>query len=107
MVNYIYCEYSEKYELLYIRKLHNVFNVTSAVICIQRAPPVAGPRLPKLRRVCHFCGAELPAQRLIKLQIRNRLCIRTRISHQSIMAGFRFEVCRLVKLQPGDCLYCF
>ena len=33
--------------------------------------------------------------------------MRTRISHQPIMPGFCFDVGRLVKLQFGDCLYCF
>ncbi len=33
--------------------------------------------------------------------------MRTRISHQPIVPGLRFEVCRLVKLKLGDCLYCF
>ena len=60
-----------------------------------------------LRRVCHFCSAGLPSQRLIKLQLRDRLCIRTRtrISHQPIVPGFRCQVCRLIKLKFGDCLY--
>ncbi len=33
--------------------------------------------------------------------------MRTRISHQPIVPSLRFEVCRLVKLKPGDGLYCF
>ena len=33
--------------------------------------------------------------------------MRTRISHQPIGSGFCCQVCRLVKLQFGDCLYCF
>ena len=62
-----------------------------------------------LRHRCHVYSAGLPSQRLIKLQFRDRLRTRTRtrISHQSIMLGLHFEVCRLVKLNFGDCLYCF
>ena len=33
-----------------------------------------------LRRVCHYYSAELPTHCLIKLQFRDRLCIRIRIS---------------------------
>ena len=33
--------------------------------------------------------------------------MRTRISHQPPMAGFCYQVSRLVKLALGDCLYCF
>ncbi len=57
----------------------------------RRTLPQYGPHLPKLRRVYHFCSAELPTQRLIELQLRDRLCIRmcTRISHQPITPGFR------------------
>ena len=33
--------------------------------------------------------------------------MRTRISHQPIVLGVRCQVCRLVKLRFGDCLYCF
>jgi len=50
-----------------------------------------------LRRTCRYYSAELPTQRLIKLQLRDRLCIETRIVQQPIMPGFRCQVCRLVK----------
>ena len=33
--------------------------------------------------------------------------MRTRISHQSIVPDINFEVCRPLKLQFWDCLYCF
>ena len=106
-----FVRYSEKLAPLNTRSLHIVFNPASAVLNIQCAPQAAVPRLPKLRRVCHYCSAGLPSQRLIKLHLRDRLCIRTRtgtrISHQPIVHGFRCQVCRLVKLQLGDCLYCF
>ncbi len=36
-----------------------------------------------------------------------RMRMRFRISHQPIMPGFRCQVCRQVKLQFGNCLYCF
>ena len=56
-----------------------------------------------------FLTPGLPTQCLIKLQFRYRLCIRmrTRISHQPIVSCFSCQVCRLVKLNFGDCLYCF
>lgn len=60
-----------------------------------------------LRRLCHSYSAELPTQRLIKVQFRDRLCIPTRIAHQPILPGFRCQICRLVKLKFGDCLYYF
>ena len=73
-------------------KLHRLFKTASAALNIQGAPPAAGPRLLTLRRVCHSYSAELPTQRLIKLQFRDWLCIRmrTRISHQPIVSGFRY-----------------
>ena len=87
-----------------LRKLHNVFNPASAVLNIQCALPAATPRLPTLRRVCHSCSAGLPSQRLIKLQFRDRLRIRTHRGRPLIIPGFRCQVCRLVKLQFADCL---
>ncbi len=33
--------------------------------------------------------------------------MRTRIIHQPIMSGFRWYLCRLVKLKLGNCLHCF
>ena len=75
----------------------------SAALNIQCALPAAARRLPMQRCVCHYCSAELPTQSLIKLEFRDRLCIRmrmrTRINHQPIMPGC--QVCRLVKLQLG------
>ena len=60
----------------------------SAVLNIQGALPAATPRLLTLRRVCHYYRAGLPAQRLIKLQFQDRLCIRIRRGHPLIMSGF-------------------
>ena len=48
--------------------------------------------------MCHLRSADLQPQRLIKLQIRNRLCIRTCGLRPLIMARLRHQVCRLVKL---------
>ncbi len=103
----IFVRYSAKLEPRNTRKLHNVFNSESAVLAIQCALQAARPRLLTLRRLCHYCSAELPTHRLIKLQFRDRLCMRTSISHQPIMPGFRCQVCRLIKLKFGDSLYCF
>ena len=88
----------ERYAQRNKRRLHNFYRPALAALNIQCALPAAAPRLPMLRRVCHYCSAELPTQCLIKLQLRDRLCIRTRISHQPIVSGFRCQVCRLVKL---------
>ena len=90
-----------------LRKLHNVFNPASPALAIQCALPAAAPRLPKLRCVCHSCSAELPTQCLIKLQLRDRLCIRIHKGRPLIIPGFRCQVCRLVKLQFADCLTAF
>ncbi len=99
--------YSERYDQRNKQKLPDLDQPASAALNIQCASQAAVPRLPKLRRVCHYCSAGLPTQRLIKLQLRDRLCFRTRTGHQPIVHGFRCQVCRLVKLQLGDCLYCF
>ena len=48
--------------------------------------------------MCNLCSADLQPQGLIKLQFRNRLCIRTREVRPLIMTRFRRQVCRLVKL---------
>ena len=48
--------------------------------------------------MCHLRSADLQPQRLIKLQFRDRLCIRTRRVRLLIMTRFRRKVCRLVKL---------
>ncbi len=59
---------------------------------IQCALPAATPHLPTLRRVCHSYSEELPTKHLIKLQFRDRLCIRMRTGtgHQPIVPGFRW-----------------
>ena len=81
--------------------------LASAALHIQCPLPAAAPRLPKLQRVCHSCSAELPTQCLIKLQLRDRLCIRIHKGRPLIIPGFRCQVCRLVKLQFADCLTAF
>ena len=48
--------------------------------------------------MCYFCSADLQPQGLIKLQFRNRLCIRSRRVRPLIMTRFRRKVCRRVKL---------
>ncbi len=100
MVNNHYCWIFREIRSFNKRKLHNFCRPASAALNIQCALPAAAPRLLTLRRVCHSCSAGLPSQRLIKLQFRDRLCIRmrTRISHQPIMPGFSCQVCRMVKI---------
>ena len=48
--------------------------------------------------MCHLRSADLQPQGLIKLQFRDRLCIRTRGVRPLIMTRFRRQVCRMVKL---------
>ena len=79
-------------------KLHNFNKTALAVNNTHRTNPASDPHLSTLRHINHFCIAELPTQRLIKLQVRDRHCIRTRVGHQPIMLGFHCQVCRLVKL---------
>ena len=54
--------------------------------------------------MCHLRSAALQPQGLIKLQFRDRLCIRTREPRPLIMTRFRRYVCRLVKLYFRNCL---
>ena len=54
--------------------------------------------------MCHLRSADLQPQGLIKLQFRNRLCIRTRAVRPLIMTRFRRQVCRLIKLYFRNCL---
>ena len=58
-----------------MRKSPNLFRQASAALNIQGTLPAAAPRLPTLRRVCHYCSAGLPTQRLIKLKFWDWLCI--------------------------------
>ena len=88
----------ERYDQRNKRRLHNFYRPASAALNTQCAPQAAAPRLPMLRRTYHYSSAGLPTQCLIKLQLRDRLCMRTRISHRPIVFGFRCQVCRLVKL---------
>ena len=46
----------------------------------------------------HLRSADLQPQRLIKLQFRDRLCIRTRWVRPLVTTRFRRQVRRLVKL---------
>ncbi len=86
-----FVEYSKRHEPHNQSTFHCLNKAASAVLNIQCAPQAAVPRLPKLRRVCHYCSAGLPTQRLIKRQFRDWLCIRirTHISHQPFVPGFR------------------
>ncbi len=101
--------YSGRYAQRNRRKWPDLERPAPAALNIQCTLPAVTPRRLTLRRVCHYRIAELPTQRLIKLQFRDRLCIRTltRISHQPIEHDFCCQVCRLVKLKLGDYLYCF
>ena len=63
-------------------KLHNFNKTALAVNNTHRTKPASDPHLHTLRHINHFCSAELPTQRLVELQLRDRLCIRTRVGHQ-------------------------
>ena len=83
------------------RNLSDLDRPALAALNIQCALPAAGPRLLTLRLVCHSYSAGLPTQCLIKLQLRDRLCMRTHISHQPIVSSFRFEVCSCSNSSSG------
>jgi len=53
-----------------------------------RTKPAAEQHVLTLRRTYHYYSAGLLTQCLIELQLRDRLCMRTRISHQPIMTGW-------------------
>ena len=87
--------YSEGYAQRNRRKWPNLDRPASAALNIQCALPAAAPRLLTLRRVCHSYSAGLPSQRLIKLQFRDRLRIRTHRGRPLRIPGFRCQVCHL------------
>ncbi len=68
---------SERYAQHNKRYSSSLFQPASAALNIQGTLPASAPHLPTQRRVLHSCSAGLPTQRLIKLQLRNRLRIRT------------------------------
>ncbi len=84
-----FVEYSKRHEPHNQSIFHSLNKAASAALNIQCTLPAAAPRLPTLRRVCHYCSAGLPSQCLIKLQFQDRLCIRIRRGHPLIMSGFR------------------
>ncbi len=61
-----FVRYFENLEPRNTRKLHIVFNPASLALNIQFVPPAAGPRLPRLRRVCHYSSAGLPTQKMVR-----------------------------------------
>ena len=67
------------------QKLHNFHRAASAVHNAYRTLPAPAPHPPTLRRMEHLRSADLQPQRLIKLQFRDRLCIRTRAVRPPIM----------------------
>ena len=81
--------------------MHNACNPELAAHTTRRTTPAPDPHQTTLRRMCHLFSAGLP-QCLVKLQFRDRLCIDTGVVQQPIMPGFRFQVCRLVKLKFRD-----
>ena len=59
--------------------------------------PAPAPHTPRLRSIRHLCSADLQPQGLIKLQIRNQICIRIPRVRMQSMTRFRRKVCRLVQ----------
>ena len=80
------------------QNLHNFHMTALAVHNSQGTLLAPEPHPPTLRRMCHLRSADLQPQGLIKLQARNRLCIRTRAMRPLIMTRFRRKVYRLFKL---------
>ena len=60
-----------------------------AVHSAHRSLPAAEPHPPPLRRTCHLRSADFQLQGLLKLQFRDRLCIRTRCTQASSTCGPR------------------
>ena len=84
--------------------MHTDCNPELAADTTRRTTPVPDPHQSTLRRMYHLYSAGLPPQCLVEFQIRERLCIDTRIVQQSLMPAFRSQVRRLVKLKFRDCL---
>ena len=80
------------------QELHIFDTPALAVHNSHRTLPAPEPYRFTLRHMCHFCSADLQPQGLIKLQVRNRRCIRTREVRPQITTHFCRQVCRLVKL---------
>ncbi|MCG3778485.1 MAG: hypothetical protein JW388_1206 [Nitrospira sp.] len=78
--------------------MHAAYIMALARHTTHRTKPAPDLHQSTLRRMYNFLGAGLPSQCLVELQFRDRLCIDTRIMQQSLMPGFRCQVCRLVKL---------
>jgi len=78
--------------------MHTTYNPELAAHTTRRTKPAPDPHQSTLRRMCHFYNAGLPPQSLVELQVRDRLCSRTRGLRPQIMTRFRRKVCRLVKL---------
>ena len=76
----------EKIDLPSKQKLHSFHRIELAVHNAYRSLQAPAPRPPTLRRWCHLRSASLSARRLIKIQIRDRLCIRTRVVRQLMPA---------------------
>ena len=66
-----------------------------AVHNTHRTLPAPEPHPPTLRRMCHLRSADLQPQHPIKLQFRDRLCIRTRGVGPQIMTRFRRQYCTI------------
>ena len=94
--------YSQRFDTRNRREMHSACNKDLADYTTRRTTPAPDPHQSTLRRMCHLYSAGLPAQCLVKLQFRDRLCIDTHIVQQLIMPGFRCQFCRLVKLKFRD-----
>ena len=81
-----------------MEKLHNFYAPALAVHNSHRTLPEPDPHPPTLRRWCDLRSADLQPQGLIKLQFRNRVCIRPRQVSPQNTTRFRRKACCLVKL---------
>ena len=79
-------------------------HTASAVLNTRCAPPTATPRLLRLRRIYHSFSAGLPPKRLIKLRLRDRLCISIRGGHPLIMPNSSYQICRLINQNTRPCI---
>ena len=81
--------------------MHTAYNPELPAHTTRRTTPAHDPHQSTLRRMCHLYSAGLPPQCLVEFQLRDRLCIDTRIMQQPIMPGFDSQVCRLIEVQKS------
>ena len=91
---FVWC--SQRFDARNKWQMHTAYNPELAAHTTHCTTPAHFSHQSALRRMCHLYSAGLPAQCLVKLQFRDRLCIDTHIVQQPIMPGFRSQVWRLL-----------